>query len=67
MKTPAIILIAVGVAILVWGAFGFQTRSHVLDAGPIHVTQETTHSVPYGSLAGLLLIAGGVVLMVRSK
>lgn len=67
MKTPAIILIVVGIAIVVWGAVGFQTRDKVFDVGPIHATQETTHNVPYGPLAGALLAIGGVILLVKSR
>jgi hypothetical protein len=48
VKTPAILLIVVGLAIVIWGAFGFQTRDKVLDVGPIHATKETTHT---GSVA----------------
>jgi drug/metabolite transporter (DMT)-like permease len=67
VKTPAILLIIVGIGIVIWGAFGFQTRDKVLDAGPIHVTKETTHYVPYAPLAGAILAIGGVVLLVKSK
>jgi len=67
MKTPGIILIVVGIAIVIWGAFGFQTRERVLDVGPIHATKDTTHNVPFGPLAGALLAIGGVVLLVKSK
>jgi drug/metabolite transporter (DMT)-like permease len=67
MKIPAIVLIAVGIAIVIWGAYGFQTREKVLDVGPIHATKETTHDVPYGSLAGALLALGGVVLLLKTK
>jgi hypothetical protein len=67
VKTPAIILIVVGIAIVIWGAFGFKTRDTVLDAGPIHATKETTHQVPYGPLAGALIVIGGVFLLVKSK
>ena len=67
MKTPAILLIVVGVGIVIWGAFGFQTRDKVLDVGPIHATKETTHNVPYGPLVGAILAVGGVVLLVKSK
>ena len=35
MKTPAILLIVVGIAIVIWGAFGFQTREKVLDVGSV--------------------------------
>jgi drug/metabolite transporter (DMT)-like permease len=67
MRAPAILLIVVGIVIVVWGAFGFQTRDKVIDVGPIHATKETTHNVPYGPLAGALLAIGGVVLLVKSK
>ena len=67
MKTAAILLIAVGIVIVVWGAFGFQTRDKVLDVGPIHATKETTHNVPYGPLAGAILAIGGVILLVKGK
>jgi drug/metabolite transporter (DMT)-like permease len=67
MKTPALILIAVGLIIVIWGAFGFRTRDKVLDVGPIHATKETTHDIPYGPVAGALLAIGGVVLLVKSK
>jgi drug/metabolite transporter (DMT)-like permease len=67
MKTAAILLIVVGIGIVIWGAFGFQTREKVLDVGPIHATRETTHNVPYGPLAGAILAIGGVVLLVKTK
>jgi hypothetical protein len=67
MKTPAIILIAIGIAIVIWGGYGFETRDKVLDVGPLHATMEKTHDVPYGMLAGALLAVGGVVLLVKTK
>ena len=33
VKTLAILLIVMGIIIVVWGAFGFQTRDKVLDIG----------------------------------
>ena len=67
MKTPAIVLIVVGIGIVIWGAFGFQTREKVLDVGPIHASRDIKHNVPYGPLAGALLAVGGVILLVKSK
>jgi hypothetical protein len=67
MKTPAIILILAGVAIVIWGAFGFQTRQKVLDVGPIHASRDTRHYIPYGSLAGAIIVVGGVVLLVKGR
>ena len=67
MKAAAILLIVIGVGIVIWGAFGFQTREKVLDVGPIHATKDKEHNVPYGPLAGAVLAIGGVVLLVKSK
>lgn len=67
MKTPAVILIVIGIAIVIWGAFGFRTSEKVLDVGPIHATREKEHNIPYGPLAGGLLTLAGVILLVKSK
>jgi len=67
MKTAAIVLIVVGIGIVIWGAFGFQTREKVLDVGPIHASKDKEHNVPFGPLAGGLLALGEVVLLVKSK
>lgn len=67
MKAAALLLILVGIGIVIWGAFGFQTREKVLDVGPIHATRDKTHSVPYGPIAGAVLALGGVVLLVKSR
>jgi drug/metabolite transporter (DMT)-like permease len=67
VKILAIALILVGIGIVVWGGFGFQTREKVLDVGPIHASREKEHHVPYGPLAGALLAVGGVVLLVKGK
>jgi hypothetical protein len=67
MKAAAIILIVLGLAIAIWGAFGFRTEEKVLDVGPIHATREKEHYVPYGSLIGVILVAGGVVLLIKGR
>ena len=67
MKAAGIVLIVVGIAIVVWGAFGFKTREKVLDVGPIHATKETEHHVPYGPVAGAIIALGGVALIVKGK
>ncbi len=67
MKILAAALIVVGIVIVIWGAFGFQTRQKVLDVGPIHASRDKEHHVPYGPLAGALLAVGGVVLLIKDK
>lgn len=68
MKKPAgIILIVIGLVIIVWGAFGFKTREKVVDVGPIHASKETEHHVPYGPVAGAIVLIGGVILLVSKR
>jgi drug/metabolite transporter (DMT)-like permease len=68
LKKPAgIILIVLGLVIIVWGAFGFKTREKVVDVGPIHASKETEHHVPYGPVAGAIVLIGGVILLVSKR
>ena len=67
MKTAALLLILAGIAIVIWGAFGFTTREKVLDVGPIHATRDKTHDVPYGPVAGAILAVGGVILLTKAR
>jgi hypothetical protein len=67
VKMAAILLILIGIGIVIWGAFGFQTREKVVDIGPIHASKDTEHNVPYGPLAGGVIAAAGVYLLVKSK
>lgn len=67
MKIAAIVLIVVGIGIVIWGVFGFQTREKVLDVGPIHASTDTKHNVPYGPLAGAVIAVGGVILLMKNK
>ena len=63
MKALAAVLIVVGVAIVIWGAFGFATREKVVDIGPIHASKDKQHNVLYGPVAGAVLALGGVVCL----
>jgi hypothetical protein len=57
----------VGAIVLVWGTFGFRTREKVVDLGPIEATREKTHYTPYAPIAGGILLASGVVLMIAAR
>jgi len=52
---------------MIWGAFGFKTRQKVVDAGPIHISQDKPHNVPYGPIAGAVLALGGMALLLKGK
>lgn len=66
-KVLGLILVAAGLAGLVWGGFSYTTREKVVDIGPIHATRSQTHDIPFGPLAGALALAGGVALLVMGR
>ena len=66
-KTLGIILIALGVAGIAWGGLTYTTRETVVDLGPIQATREKSHSVPLPPVAGAVLLATGVALLVAGK
>jgi hypothetical protein len=59
-----IVLIVLGVIALVHKGFSYTTRERVVDIGPIKADADVTHNVPIEPIAGGLLLAGGVVLVV---
>jgi hypothetical protein len=66
-RTIGVILIALGLAGLIWGGFTYTTTKKIVDIGPIHATREQTHNVPLPPIAGALALIGGVVLLVAAK
>jgi hypothetical protein len=67
MRALGIVLVVLGIAIVIWGAFGFTTQKKIADVGPIHATKTEHHNVPYGTIAGAVIALGGVVLLVKGK
>jgi hypothetical protein len=66
-NTAGMILIVLGLVLVVWGFTGFKTRDSVVNVGPIHAEKDTTHHVPYGPIAGALVMVGGVVLVASGR
>jgi membrane-bound ClpP family serine protease len=60
----AVILIVLGIAALAYQGITYTTREKVIDVGPIHVTAETTKSLPLPPILGAVAIVGGIVLLV---
>lgn len=66
MKTitlVGIVLIALGVAALIYEGFTYTTRETVIDIGPIHATAEREKTFPLPPVLGIAAVAGGVALM----
>ena len=63
-----IVLIVVGVLLLAYGGFTFTTKDKVVDMGPVEITKDKKHSLPYAPLVGIgALVAGAVVMLTAKK
>jgi hypothetical protein len=58
-----IVLIGLAIAAFACQGISYQTRDHVVDLGPIHVTAEKSHTLPLPPLLGVLALLGGMVLL----
>ncbi len=67
MKTLAIVLIALGVAMLIWTGFNYIKKEKIIDAGPIEITAQKQERVNWPPYAGGILLVAGVVLFATSK
>ena len=66
-RVTGFVLVAVGLIVMIWGAYGFKTREKVIDLGPIEATRETMHHVPYAPIIGGAVLIGGVALLVAGR
>jgi hypothetical protein len=70
MKTftlTGVVLIALGIAALIYEGFTYTTRETVIDLGPIHATAERERTIPLPPILGIAAIAGGVALMMAAR
>ena len=71
MKTKQVIgvlLIVVGLVSLLMGGFSWTREKQVIDIGPIEATTRERESLPIPPIVGGLILAAGVVLLVvKSK
>jgi len=64
MKTLGIALAIVGVIVLVFGGVRYNRQRTVLHMGSMSATVTEHRTLPVAPVAGVLLLAGGVVLLV---
>ncbi|MRG45066.1 hypothetical protein GFS24_08065 [Chitinophaga sp. SYP-B3965] len=67
MKTLAIILIVVGIAMVIVRGFFVQTEKKVLDVGPLEVNKTENKWIGWPTYAGGIVALVGVVLLVTNK
>jgi drug/metabolite transporter (DMT)-like permease len=63
-KSIGIILILLGIIMVLYNSFNFTTTEKVVDIGPIEINKEVNHPMAWSPIIGIVLAAGGVVLLV---
>jgi hypothetical protein len=67
IKIIGIALVVLGLLFAAWGGFNYKTRKKVLDIGTIEATREETHRINIPPLAGGLIAAAGIALLLSRK
>jgi uncharacterized membrane protein YidH (DUF202 family) len=67
MKAIGVLLIVLGIVGLAYGGLTWKTREKVVDVGPVEVTQNKTHSLPFSPIAGGVCLIAGVIVLVGSN
>ena len=57
------ILIVVGIIALAYGGFTYKERKKDVDLGPLQISHDEEHTVPFPPILGGLCLAGGIVLV----
>ena len=65
MKVLGGILVALGILALIYGGVSWTRKDTVVDAGPIQITADKKESIPISPIAGGLMLAAGVVLLIK--
>jgi hypothetical protein len=66
-KIVAVLLIAAGVAALVYGNFSYTKETHEAKIGPLELSINETQTIDIPTWAGVGAIAIGVILLVTGR
>lgn len=66
-KIVAVLLIAAGVAGLVYGNFSYTKETHEAKIGPLELSIKETQTIDIPTWAGIGAIAVGVILLVTGR
>ena len=62
-----VLLIALGILSLAYGAISFTRREKVLDLGPVEATAERHERIPLPPVVGIGSIVGGLLVLAFSR
>jgi hypothetical protein len=63
MKRLGAVVAILGIAALVYGGIGYDRKTTLFEVGDIKATATEHKTIPIAPIAGVIALAGGVVLM----
>ncbi len=66
-KKVGIILIIVGVLMMIYTGFTYETKERVVDVGPVEINKTERHPVQWSPIVGGLLLVGGLLIVATDK
>lgn len=58
-------LIVLGIVALSYQGITYASREKVVDIGPVHITADTSKTIPLPPIVGVVALIGGIVLLIR--
>ncbi len=66
-RTIGIIVIVIGIIMVAYTGFNFETTEKVVDIGPIEINKEKDHVIQWPPIVGVVLVVAGIIMLVRGK
>ncbi len=60
-------IVIIGVIMMIYTGFNYVTEKNIVDIGPIQITAEENHPIKWSPIIGVLLIAGGILVITTNK
>ncbi|MCY7351405.1 MAG: hypothetical protein LH606_12180 [Cytophagaceae bacterium] len=67
MRNFGIVLIIIGILMMIFTGFNFQTEKKVVDLGPLEINRKENNRVGWPTYAGGLVLLGGIGLVVMGR
>jgi hypothetical protein len=67
MQRLGIVLVVLGIVAIIYGVFGYERQTTILDVGGIKATATERKTVPIAPIIGGMALIGGVLLLVATK
>jgi len=62
-----IVLVTIGIIAFAYQGITYTTRERVVDIGSLHLTAETTKTLPLPPIVGAVGLVGGIALLVLGR